>query len=203
MNNQNLNVLLVSASARQTDSVTRRFADEMLEEFHKQYKDVTVQHRNVATGVPFVDEHWVNANFTPEEKRTDKNKAALTSSDGLVKELQKTDILLIATPIYNFSIPASLKAWIDQITRVDLTFKYTADGPVGMLKDKKAYVVLASGGTQIGSDIDFGSTYLRHILEFIGINDISFILADCFNENDEKKIEKIRRKIYELAQCAA
>lgn len=203
MKKQELNVLVVTSSARQSDSVSRRFADEMLDEIRNQHEHVKVQQRDVSSGLPFVDENWVNANFTPDEQRTDEHKAALLLSDSLVDEIKDADIILIAAPIYNFSIPASLKAWIDQIARVGLTLKYTSDGPVGLLENKKAYIVFASGGTQIGSDIDFASGYLRFILGFIGINDVSFISAERFDQNDEHATTNIRTQITELAQRAA
>lgn len=203
MKKQELNVLVITSSARQSDSVSRRFADEMLDEIRNQHEHVKVQQRDVSSGLPFVDENWVNANFTPDEQRTDEHKAALLFSDSLVDEIKDADIILIAAPIYNFSIPASLKAWIDQIARVGLTLKYTSDGPVGLLENKKAYIVFASGGTQIGSDIDFASGYLRFILGFIGINDVSFISAERFDQNDEHATTNIRTQITELAQRAA
>ena len=85
---------------------------------------------------------------------------------------------MISTPIYNFGIPASLKAWIDQIARAGLTFNYTPNGPVGLMEGKRAVIAIASGGTQVGSDIDWASSYLRHIMGFIGITDVEFVAAD-------------------------
>ncbi|VAW90601.1 FMN-dependent NADH-azoreductase [hydrothermal vent metagenome] len=203
MENQVLNVLSVTASARQTDSVTRRFASEMLDELHKQHARVKVVERNVSAGLPFVDETWVSANFTPAEQRNDAQKAVLAGSDALVAELSQADVLLIAAPIYNFSVPATLKAWIDQIARVGLTFNYTSNGPVGALQGKKAYLLFASGGTELDSEIDFASGYLRHIMGFIGINDVSFISAACFDETNEQATQEIRQQITELARQAA
>lgn len=203
MDNQTLKVLMVTASARQAGSVTRRFADEMLDKLREQYAKVDVQHRDVSQGMLFVDENWVNANFTGAEQRTDAQKALLSHSDALVAEIQNADVLILAAPIYNFSVPATLKAWIDQVARVGLTFNYTANGPVGKLSGKKAYVVMASGGTEIGSPIDFASGYLRHVLGFIGINDVSLISADRFNQDDEQAIVNIRAQINEYASVAA
>ena len=203
MENQVLNVLSVTASARQTDSVTRRFASEMLDELHKQHARVNVVERNVSAGLPFVDETWVSANFTPAEQRNDAQKAVLAGSDALVAELSQADVLLIAAPIYNFSVPATLKAWIDQIARVGLTFNYTSNGPVGALQGKKAYLLFASGGTELDSEIDFASGYLRHIMGFIGIDDVSFISAACFDETNEQATQAIRQQITELARQAA
>ena len=202
MQSNELNVLVVSSSARQSNSVTRRFGDEMLDELRQQYGLVNVMQRDVASGIPFVDEKWVNANFTADDLRTDEDKETLLTSNALVEELICADIVYIGVPIYNFGIPASLKAWIDQIARVGLTFNYTKDGPVGILKNKKAYLLIASGGTQIGSDIDFASGYLRHVLGFVGIDDVTIISAGQFDEGNEQATANIRTQIVELAQQA-
>ena len=127
----------------------------------------------------------------------------MIENDALVQEVKEADIIMIAAPIYNFSIPASLKAWIDLIARAGLSFRYTSEGPVGLLTGKKAYVVIASGGTQIGSEIDFASGYLRHVLGFIGIDDVSLISAERFNHEDQAAITKIQSQIVQLAQQAA
>ena len=87
--------------------------------------------------------------------------------------------LVIGLPIYNFSVPAAMKAWIDQIARVGVTFNYSENGPVGLMKKKRAIILLASGGTKVGSDIDFASEYMKHILGFIGITDVTIIAADA------------------------
>ena len=86
--------------------------------------------------------------------------------------------MVIGSPIYNFGVPAALKAWIDMIARARKTFHYTDNGPEGLLTGKKAYVLMASGGTEVGSEIDFASGYLRHVLGFIGIDDVTIIAAD-------------------------
>jgi len=201
MQKKELNVLVVSSSARQSNSVTRRFADEMLDKLHQQYEQVNVLQRDVSVGLPYVDEKWINACFSPEEQHADVNKAALSISNSLVDELKLADVVIIGVPIYNFGIPASLKAWIDQIARVGLTFNYTSDGPVGMLQNKKAYIVFASGpgGTQVGSEIDFASDYLHHVLGFIGISEVSIISAEQFDEDNEQAMAKIRTRITDLA----
>jgi len=197
-----LNVLVVNSSPRQSSSVTRRFTDEMVTELRSQHEQVNVQQRDVSIGLPFVNENWVNASFTPEQQTTDENNAALSISNHLVDELKTANIIIIAAPIYNFGIPASLKAWIDQVARVGLTFYHTENGPVGMLENKKAYIVIASGGTKIGSEIDFASSYLRHVLGFIGISDVSMIPAQHFDKDNELQIANIRARITDLAQQA-
>lgn len=102
----------------------------------------------------------------------------LALSDHLISEIQSADTLVISTPIYNFGIPSSLKAWVDQIARAGITFRYTENGPEGLLQGKRAIIAIASGGTQVGSDIDWASGYLKHIMEFIGISDVQFVAAD-------------------------
>jgi len=88
------------------------------------------------------------------------------------------DVLVIGVPIYNFGIPAALKAWVDMVARARLTFRYTEQGPEGLLRVKRAYLVVASGGTAAGSAVDFATGYLRHVLGFLGIDDVEIIAAD-------------------------
>ena len=198
-----LKVLLVTASAQQDGSVTRRFAAEMVAQLQAQHGHVVVVQRDVSKGLPFIDAAWVNANFTPADKRSREQRMILSQSDALVQEIKDADIVLIASPIYNFSVPASLKAWIDMVARVGLSFNYTPEGPVGLLKDKRAYIVMASGGTQFGSEIDYASGYLRHVLGFLGIDDVSLIAAERFNREDQEAISTIQKQIVRLAQQVA
>lgn len=173
------NILRIDASMRQNGSTSRAIADALIDTL-SQSGDYDVARRDLAVdAAPFVDEAWIGANFTREADRSADQKAALTGSDALVDELEAADILVIATPVYNFSIPAALKAWVDMIARVGRTFHYTENGPVGQLKGKKAYIIAVSGGTKAGSEIDFATPYLRHILSFVGITDVDVIAADA------------------------
>ena len=203
MEKQQLEILLVNSSAQQEASITRRFANELISKLQEQEDAEHINERDVAMGIPFVDEQWVGANFTPAEDRSLEQKAALAYSDSLVDELIQADILVIAAPFYNFSVPASLKAWIDQISRVGRTFNYTSEGPFGLLKDKKAYIIMATGGTELGSDIDFASGYLCHVMEFIGITDVSFISAEGFLFDEERGVKKIRAQIENVTKLVA
>ncbi|MGB5724388.1 MAG: NAD(P)H-dependent oxidoreductase [Parasphingorhabdus sp.] len=168
------NLLRVDASARTAASSSRTLTDALIEKLAPE----NIVTRDLTKALPFVTEDWVGANFTDEANRTDEQKTELALSDSLVAEIVGADILVIGVPIYNFNIPAALKAWIDLIARARKTFHYTSDGPEGLLKGKKAYLMMASGGTQIGSDIDFASGYLKHVLGFIGIKDVTIIAAD-------------------------
>jgi FMN-dependent NADH-azoreductase len=174
---QTLNLLRVDSSGRRTQSVTRALADAVVAQFQAQ-GPVRVTSRDVARGVPFVTEEWIQANFTDPEQRTPQQQAVLAGSDTLVEELQQADMLILGAPVYNFGIPAALKAWIDMVARARLTFRYTENGPVGLLTGKRAIVLMASGGTPIGSETDFASRYLRHALGFIGITDVEIVAAE-------------------------
>ncbi|MGH1420900.1 MAG: FMN-dependent NADH-azoreductase [Hyphomonas sp.] len=192
------NILRIDASARQTDSVTRELSDKTIDRFAT-LGAVQVTSRDVARGLPFVDEAWVTANFTPEAQRTNEQRSKLSQSDQLVDEVQAADLLVIGMPIYNFGIPASLKAWIDMICRVGRTFYYSENGPVGLMTGKRAIILIASGGTELGSEIDFASPYIRHALNFIGIQDITFIAADGLGADAEQKLQSANAQINALS----
>lgn len=189
-------ILSINSSARTTQSSTRTLAKELIEALGPSAKIIE---RDVAKGVPFVDEAWVNANFTPDEDRTEAHRQTLSYSDSLVDELQQADTLVIGLPIYNFGIPASLKAWVDMIARARLTFEYTANGPKGLLSGKRAFLVVASGGTPIGSDIDFATSYMRHALKFVGITDVTIIDAAESGKGAEKAMARARNQLAKIA----
>jgi FMN-dependent NADH-azoreductase len=173
-----LSVLRIDSSGRTSGSVTRALAGNLLGAMERRYGPLEVVRRDLASGIPHVDQDWIDANFTPAESRSAEQVARLGFSDTLVAELNAADIILIGMPIYNFGIPAALKAWVDMIARARLTFRYSDNGPVGLLKGKKACLVVASGGVAVGSAVDFATPYMRHALGFIGINDVEVIAAD-------------------------
>lgn len=191
-------ILRIDASARTNGSVTRDLTDKAIDRVAS-LGAVTVTRRDVSHGIPFVTEDWVAANFTPAPSRTEDQRARLTFSDGLVQEIKDADLLIIGLPIYNFGVPATLKAWIDQVARAGLSFKYTESGPVGLLDGKRAIVLVASGGTAMGSDIDFATPYLRHALGFIGIHDVTFVAADGLGQDAEAKLAAATSSIETLA----
>ena len=106
---------------------------------------------------------------------------------------------MIGAPIYNFSVPAGLKAWIDLVARVGLTFAYTEEGPAGLLEGKRAIIAVASGGTEAGSAIDFASGYLRHMLGFMGITEVEIVAADTLAIDEGAALAKAKSQIEALA----
>ena len=191
-------ILHVDASARQAGSVSRELSQHLVDALSDASTEVTK--RDIGTSpLPLINETWVGANFTPEENRSEDQKKTLELSDTLIEEIEAADTLVLGVPIYNFGVPAAFKAWVDMIARARKTFKYTENGPVGLLEGKKAYVVIASGGTQSGSDIDFATPYVRHVLGFVGIHDVSIIAADQLMATGDEKLAAAREQIAALA----
>jgi len=188
-------ILHIDASARLTNSATRTISRQILDHLGADQ----VIHRDLIEPLPHVTEDWIGANFTPADQRSTKQKEVLALSDRLVDEIARADTLVIGLPIYNFSIPASFKAWIDLVARVGLTFAYTETGPRGLMEGKRAVIALASGGTAIGSDADFASGYVRHVLGFIGISDVTFIAADTMATNPEAALATAEIAVRALA----
>jgi FMN-dependent NADH-azoreductase len=172
-----LNILRVDSSGRESGSVTRELADLLIQGLVDR-QPVRLATRDVAKGLPFVDAGWIAANFTEPNQRDDAKRAALAQSDALVEEVMAADVLVIGVPFYNFGVPAALKAWIDQIARARVTFRYTEQGPEGLLKGKKVYLIVATGGTAVGGAIDFATPWLKHVLAFLGITDVEVIAAE-------------------------
>ena len=189
----NLTILHIDSSAQKQKSISRQLSARIVDQLGGE-----VIRRDLSDAVPPVTELWVSANFTPAEQRTSEQQEALKLSDLLVAELQRADTIVIGSPVYNFNVPSVLKAWIDQVVRAGVSFNYTENGPVGLLEGKRAIVAMASAGMPIGSEIDFASGYLRHILGFVGINDVQIIAADQLRANQDKAIEAAHQKIAEL-----
>ncbi|NQZ21891.1 MAG: NAD(P)H-dependent oxidoreductase [Colwellia sp.] len=186
------NILRLDASMRKTGSYSRELSNKLIKQLtgKKQSSEnqnkVTI--RDLADGIPFIDENWIKANFTAVAERTSKQHKCLATSDILVEELNDADLIIIGLPIYNFGVPAAFKAWIDQVVRSKLTFRYGDNGPIGLVNNKKAYIIIVSGGTKIDSELDFISNYLRHVLSFIGITDISFIDSSGLGQDEAKTL---------------
>ena len=189
-----LTVLHIDSSAQESKdaSLTRRLGAQAVERFGAD----KVIYRDLAEEAPgLVDQAWVQANFTPADARTSEMKERLAESDKLVEELMAADVVVIGAPVYNFGIPAVLKSWVDMIGRVGRTFKYTSSGPEGLLQGKKAIIVSASGGTPLGSGIDFCTPYMKHIMGFVGITDVTVIGAEKGDETlAQKKMEELVAK---------
>lgn len=177
------NILRIDSSAERTHSITRKLGDEVIRRLLQENPHATVTVRDLADPVDFIDADWVHANLTDPAARNLAQRDVLAESDRLVQELDAADVIVMTAPVYNFSVPAALKAWIDLVCRARLSFRYTDQGPQGLLHDRPVYLVMASGGIPFGGPIDFASGYLRHIFAFIGIQDVRMVQAERTNSN--------------------
>ena len=191
-------LLLVNSSGRQEGSVSRSLAQDLLAALESRHGPFEITHRDLADGIDFVNQDWINANFTAAEDRSLAQRRELTNSDQLVEELLRADILIIGVPIYNFGVPAVLKAWVDMVARARKTFRYTDKGPEGLLQGKIAYLVIASGGVPVDSPVDFATPYMRQALKFLGITDIEVIAAEQLNSRGDDAIDAARQRIADL-----
>ncbi len=198
-----LNILEISASGRRGDSVSRQLSSDVVNALEDRYGSAAIVRRDLNDGIGFVDESWITANFTPAEERTATQRERLAESDRLVAELEAADVVVIGAPIYNFGVPATLKAWVDQVARARVTFRYTDAGPEGLLEGTKAFVVVASGGVPVDAPVDFATPYLRHALGFLGIKDVEVIAADRLNVRGAEAIDEARRDIAQRIHAAA
>ena len=196
-------ILRVDASMRKTKSVSRRLADEMVAALGGRSPDVEVVNRDLTCGVGLVNDAWIDSDRTPEEMRTQDQRVILAQSDALVSELQAADDIVIAVPIYNFGVPAAFKAWIDLVCRTNIPFVYENDKSRGMLTDKRAFVVITSGGTLGGSEIDYTSGYVKHILSFIGITDVTIVDATGLSKNRREVIADASKEIAKIGDAAS
>ena len=186
-----MKILRIQTSPRGEHSESRKLGDFLVAEAERTNRDVTTIVRDVSKGVAVPDLAWIGASFTDAVKRTDEQARALDHSEQLITELE---MLVIEAPIWNFSIPASLKSWIDQVARARRTFRMLENGAEGLLEDRKTIVIVTTGGTPLGSGYDFATPYLRFILGFIGIKNVTFIDAGRLQFEADKR-EKARAEI--------
>jgi FMN-dependent NADH-azoreductase len=171
-------ILHIDASANTTTSVSRAASAQLVADLGG-----TVTYRDLAaTPLPQIDGAWADARLTDPDGRSPDDAARLAQSDDIVAEAKAADVIVIGTPIYNFTAPASLKAWMDLVARPRETFRYTENGPEGLLTGKKAIVTVASGGVPVGSDMDFLTPHLKFFLGFIGITDVEIIAAKTLTQ---------------------
>ena len=188
-------ILRLNASANIEASTSKKLGDRLVEQLRNEYGDIEINQRNLNQGLTFIDNEWVAANFTASEERSEDQRARLAFSDSLIEELRQADHIVLTTPMYNFGIPASLKAWVDLIARAGVTFRYTENGPVGLLGNKRVDIVITTGGAPLESPVDFVSGYLRQIFGFIGIDDINIIGADRMNVDAEASFNQALAQI--------
>jgi len=183
-----MKLLQVDASPRR-DSVSRQLTSHFAANWKKHFPDGDVVHRDLAkTSIPLINNDWIEGAFSNPQQHTDAHREALQFSDTVIAEAQDADVIVIGDPMHNFSVSGRLKAWLDQLVRAGKTFSYGASGPKGLLSGKKVYVLTSRGGAYSPgtplAELDFQEPYLRRLLGFLGLTDVTFIHAENQSKPD-------------------
>ncbi len=177
-----MNILHLITSPRAGASFSIKLGNGLVEKLQAAYPGSTVRVHNLADGpFPHLEEQHLEAFNAPAPTHSPAQQAAVRHSDEAIAELMWADIVVIGVPMYNFNIPSTLKAWIDHIARARITFRYTANGPEGLVHGKKVYLAASSGGIYSqgpGAANDFAIPYLKNILGFLGMHDVTVVRAE-------------------------
>ena len=180
-----MKILHLISSPRGEASFSIKLGNAIVEKLVAANPDSTVKtHNLLSTPFPHLEEAHLNSFFTPAENHTPEQNAAIKHSDDAIDELQEADTIVIGAPLYNFNIHSTLKAWIDHIARAGKTFSYSEAGPEGLVKGKKVYVAISSGGVYTEGPYkayDFIEPYLRAVLGFLGMTDITVYRVEGVN----------------------
>jgi FMN-dependent NADH-azoreductase len=190
------NILFVKSSLNGEQGQSTKLAQSLLENVAAK-STVNVVERDLAKDpLPHLTQAELIAWSTEVEQRSEEQHELAVLSDKLVDELYNSDSLVIAMPMYNFGVPSTFKAWIDRIARAGVTFRYSENGPIGLVKNKKVIVLAARGGIYQGTKKDSQTQYLKDVFAFIGIDDIQFIYAEGLNmAESDKRREAAQRAI--------
>ena len=174
-----MKILQINSSARSAGANSTRLADSITTRLKAANPSAVVELRDLAANPhPVLDEAALGALFTPAEQRTPEQAARVALDDALIAQVQAADAIVLGVPMYNFGVPVQLKTWIDAIAKAGVTFRYTENGPEGLIKGKKVYVALARGGLYRDTPADSQVPYLKGVLGFLGMTDVEFIYAE-------------------------
>ena len=193
-----MKIYQIDSSARKKGSTSRALAKKVLDKIKKSGDEVI--YRDLDDEMLFVSGLTESGMKIDEKDQTEEHKKMFNLSDKLVSELKDSDVIIISAPIYNYGPPATLKAWSDLAARVGETFKFRPDGRrEGLLKNKRAYLIITSGGTKLNSKEDFLTPWLKYILNFFGIEKVDVISADQMALDYEKSIKDAEAQIENLS----
>jgi len=203
------NVLLVTSSPRGEASHSTRLASELAERLRGSRPGASLATRDLTREpLPHIDPDFASGIYTPEEKRSAGQARAVAASDAVVDEVLAADAIVIATGMINFGISSTLKSWFDHLARAGRTFRYGEAGPEGLIKDKKAYLVVASGGVYSqgpAAPLDHAVPYMKSLLGFLGVSDVEVVRIEGVAlgaEAEASALAKARDAVAELALAA-
>jgi FMN-dependent NADH-azoreductase len=192
-------ILVINSSARKIRSQSRKLTEVFIDHWTAIYGDTNITHRELGNAdVPHVNEDWIAGAFKPEEERPEVEKEALKKSNGYIAELKDADVIVIGAPMYNWSVPSSLKAYIDQVLRVNETWKFNPNNIqnpyIGLLENKTLFLLLSRGAQgyekgEYNEHMNYQSNYLKTVFNIIGISDIHVIAVNG-SAFDPEKFEK-------------
>ena len=195
------NLLQLNTSLYSEGGQSSRLASEFVAAWAARNPGAAVTTRDLAREpVPHLTGERFQAFIAKPEERTLAQQAIVAESDALVAELARADAIVLGLPLYNFGVPSTLKAYFDHVARTGVTFRYTAQGPVGLLTGKKAYVFATRGGLYAGTPGDTQTAYVRQFLGFLGITDVEFVYAEGLAISEESKAAAIARAQQTLAR---
>jgi len=205
-----MKLLHIDASVLSNNSVTRQLTRSVVEQWKQKHPDIEVMYHDLAVEAPsHLTAEILGAGSVPEEQRNDLQRKELDRSETLLREFTAADVIVLGAPMYNFSIPSQLKAWLDRVLVAGRTFKYTEQGPVGLMSGKQVVIASARGGiysTGAASVMDHQESYLRAALGFVGIKDVTIVRAEGVNislEKREQAIAAAQRQINNVLKVAA
>ncbi|MFV0385962.1 FMN-dependent NADH-azoreductase [Paracoccus sp. (in: a-proteobacteria)] len=194
-----MNILHLDSAITGEASVSRKLTADIVARLTAAHPDAKVLYRDLNHGVPSIDTAWFQAVRLAPENPTPSQQRLIDVSDAYLAEVQEADTLVIGMPIYNFNLTAQLKNWLDQIARAGISFRYTENGPEGLLKGKRAIIAYSAAGTPLGSEIDHASGYIRFMLGFLGITDVEFVAADRLAVDREAGLARAQQALDKLA----
>ena len=199
-----MKILQVNTSARVEGANSTRVANSIVERIRSKQPKSSLKVRDLAKEpIPVLDGAALGALVTESEKRNAEQRELVALFDSLIAEVKEADVLVLGVPMYNFGNSVQLKSWIDAIARAGVTFRYTANGPEGLLKGKTAYVALARGGRHRGTPGDAQSTYVKTVLGFLGITDVRLVYAEGLNMGPDEMLRGFAEAEAEIAAAVA
>jgi FMN-dependent NADH-azoreductase len=198
-------LLQINASINNGNGQSSQLANQFVAAFHERRPEAKIVVRDVAAAepVPHLNGERFGAFITKPEERSAAQHAVVAYSDTLINELKRADVIVLGLPMYNFGVPSQLKAYFDHVARVGETFKYTEQGPVGLLTGKKVYVFAARGGIYAGTPMDTQTSYVRDFLRFLGMSDVEFVYAEGLAISPQSKEAGLAKAVADIARLAA
>ena len=185
-----MKILQINTAARSEGANSTKLAAAISRRLKAKHPEALLEVRDLAANPhPVLDEAALGALFTPADQRTPEQAARVALDDALIAQTRSADVIILGVPMYNFGVPVQLKTWIDAIARAGVTFRYTENGPEGLIKGKKVYLALARGGIYRDTPNDSQVPYLKTVLGFLGMTDIECVYAEGLAMGEEAAVQ--------------